>query len=147
LVGQGFAEFDWEVTSKAQVSDHNLVVIRIKLNVCEKVLTERSGYNVKAADWDRFRMEIGQIFNGDCIDGLRRSHSNVVTNHVIELLTEACRRSIPGRKLRSRSVPWWSRELDKLRGDARCKRKQLALEATTCGCNGRVLETVSSCKK
>jgi len=126
------------------------VIIRIKLNVCEKVLTERNGYNIKAADWDRFRMEIGQIFNGDCINGLRRSHLSVVINHVTELLnvTEACRRSIPGRKLRSRFVPWWSRELDKLRRDARCKRKQLARsEAAAFGCSGRVLETVSSCKK
>jgi len=108
--------FDWEVSNKAQVSDHNLLIIRIKLNVCEKILIERSEYNVKTADWDEFRVEVGQIFNRECIDRLRRSRLSAVVDHVTESLTEACRKSIPGKKLRSRFVPWWSRELDKLRG-------------------------------
>jgi len=127
LIGQGFGgvRFDWEVTNKEQVSDHNLIVIRIKLNVCEGILTERSGYNVRAANWERFRTEIGQVFDGEFIDGLRLSRPSVVVKRVTESLIEVCRRTIPARKLRSRSVPWWSRELDRLRKDARGKRKQL----------------------
>ncbi|XP_073967045.1 uncharacterized protein [Choristoneura fumiferana] len=124
---------DWRVEEGLTCSDHNGVVFHIKLEKSKGIGIIRTTrkYNSKKANWQEFNgklnqllrdknITISEIANIDNIEEIE-----VTTQKITEILTIACKHSMPIKKSRETlTVPWWSEKLAEMKQEvARRKRR------------------------
>ncbi|XP_063992905.1 uncharacterized protein LOC135170779 [Diachasmimorpha longicaudata] len=109
---------NWRVDREDTLSDHRR--IRFSIKGCAKLQQDRLRRNPRATDWDSFernleeRLRVGRV--RPCKED--RLEDEVEKIHVA--LTESFLMACPAKRCRQgNKVPWWSRELDRLRSQSR----------------------------
>lgn len=118
---------DWRVSSECTTSDHNLIMFKISLNKKKENFStwyQEKIYNLKRADWDKFKEKIRSEFDDNFTENLKDSPDELI-KIFNKRLTKCCDASIPIRKNCIGTVPWWNNELNQLRKNARICKKQL----------------------
>lgn len=118
---------DWKVDSVCTTSDHNLIIFEFGNKV--QLRTEwsiQNGYNLRKANWDRFRETTQILFNDDFLNRLKNSSASKSVQLFNKTLRKICDKSIPRRKLANRTVPWWNEKLSALRTQANKAKKHLS---------------------
>lgn len=119
---------DWKVADISGVSDHNAIVLEWHPDAGhdELRLVVTPEFNIRKANWEELEVEIGQKFDLRAMAVLRDADAETAARTFGSLLTAACEGTIPRRRLASRTVPWWTAEIDIHRRRVREAKKQLA---------------------
>ncbi|XP_063995635.1 uncharacterized protein LOC135172991 [Diachasmimorpha longicaudata] len=109
---------DWRVHREDTLPDHRR--IRFRIEGCASLQQDSLRRNPRATDWDSFernlekRLRVGRV--RPCSED--RLKDEVERIHVA--LTESFEMACPAKPCRQgNKVPWWSRELDRLRSQSR----------------------------
>lgn len=116
----------WKVDCSCTTSDHNLIIVELeKGNSNNHNWKADSGYNIKKADWQKFRDQIDLNFRDDTVEQIGTLPADRAVGLFNKKLEACCQKAIPRRKVSDRAVPWWSRELTDMRKEVTMAKKQL----------------------
>ena len=92
------------------------------------------GYNIKQANWPKFREQIDLNFSDEFMDQRNTLPADKAIRAFNKKLEICCQRPIPKRKVADRIVPWWNQELTDLtkKSDNSQKAVTKSQEATPC---------------
>ena len=103
---------DWKIYPYQTTSDHNLIMFEI-VRITQEINTRsKNRFNTKRADWEAYRThlwtQIEQIVEND-------NDAQLFSEKIVNAILEAGNKSIPKKKIFSKSVPWWNSQLTELR--------------------------------
>jgi hypothetical protein len=117
---------DWKVDVACTTSDHNLILFNIvNQDKIKNTWTTQESYNMKRANWDKFKNLIESYFDEGTLRAIRTANANNAVHIFNIVLDKTCRGSILRRRLASKTVPWWTSDLAILRFKANRTKKQL----------------------
>ncbi|CAK9811752.1 Retrovirus-related Pol polyprotein from type-1 retrotransposable element R1 (Fragment) [Anthophora quadrimaculata] len=118
---------DWHVSVENTTSDHNLIIFECAIrDQKNRKWMKNDGYNIKRACWDKFHELARTKFNEQTIGSITNAEPDESVRIFNKILKNCCDKAIPKRKQCENSVPWWNKDLDKLRKEVNANKKQLA---------------------
>ena len=113
---------DWRVTDEAECSDHKAIMFDLLVHrtIISPPRTRR--YITNKTNWSRFEFQVHN-YKDKWSQALMKISNNgdvdEVANMIFDDLSLICQLTLPEKKLKNRSVPWWTQELSELRSIAR----------------------------
>ncbi|XP_063994328.1 uncharacterized protein LOC135171629 [Diachasmimorpha longicaudata] len=109
---------DWRVDREDTLSDHRR--IRFSIEGCAQQQQDRLRRNPRATDWDSFGRNLEERLGVGRVRPCREDRLEDEVERIHVALTESFETACPARRCRmGNKVPWWSRELDRLRSQSR----------------------------
>ncbi|KAI4473630.1 hypothetical protein M0802_016019 [Mischocyttarus mexicanus] len=108
----------WRVQNSETTSDHNLITFIIKTGFNVIFRLKNSRFNVKKADWEKYRNKLVKLTHS-CIRVDDAISATETASDVESAILEAAKSSIPTKIRFSKSAPWWNSTLTKLRKEVR----------------------------
>ncbi|KAI4472524.1 hypothetical protein M0802_016736 [Mischocyttarus mexicanus] len=113
----------WRVHSSETTSDHNLITFIIKTSSNVIFRLKNSRFNVKKADWEKYRNKLVELTHS-CIRVDDAISATETASDVESAILKAAKSSIPTKTRFSKSAPWWNSTLTKLRKEVREMRRK-----------------------
>lgn len=129
---------NWKVDEGLVSSDHNGITFDVKLEKSKgtDIIRTTRIFNTKKANWPEFREKLISLIEEHKITKLEMEQiksieeMEIVINKINSLITEACKESIPCKKSTEKiTVPWWSKELAKLKSEVATRRRRIRCAA------------------
>lgn len=119
---------DWTVTDEETLTEHALVTWTSSVDNPRDAISSRNRrFCNKKADWSKFEEEflarVG-VLNAKIAQTESPEETEKTATSLNVAIIQACEASMPRQKQFSRSVPWWSAELTRLRTRARRLRRR-----------------------
>ena len=114
----------WRIDESATSSDHNTIILKIKLRKSRGTIISRSTriYNTKKADWTKFRekllITLEQNYITDTKIKLINNKTDIdrIVEKYIKIINTVCEETIPKKKNKEKfNLPWWNEELAALK--------------------------------
>lgn len=129
---------DWMVAEDLTSSDHNGILITIKLKKGKGIHIKRTTriYNTKKANWERFyeKLDQSKIENSLSKIYIEQINNKEQLDNTIEkytkTITEACKEAIPIKKgTQTLTLPWWSEELEAMKHEVATRKGRVRCAA------------------
>lgn len=123
--GVGRRTKNWSVKRDWTTSDHGVISFEIVHGeIVQEQQKNKLRYCLSRADWDIFSLNAERFNFGSRVQVNEGSQVEKLTNEIHKDIEKLCESSLSRRVRRGRSLPWWTRQLDRLRhGVARARRE------------------------
>ncbi|CAK9809270.1 Retrovirus-related Pol polyprotein from type-1 retrotransposable element R1 (Fragment) [Anthophora quadrimaculata] len=118
---------NWHVMVENTTSDHNMIVFECITDQHKiRRWTKNDGYNIHKARWEKFYDLARTKFNEQVIVRIANADPDESVRLFNKLLKDCRDKTIPKRRQCEHSVPWWNKDLEKLRKEVNANKKQLS---------------------
>ena len=107
----------WSVVEEWTTNDHNVILTSVAPQRGQQYQLTLPKYNIKTADWGKFRRRIAELRSGGCLNAEILSAERVFSAAIAlrDTIIEACNHAMKPKKAHVKSVSWWTESLTKKR--------------------------------